>query len=77
MNGLLSVPGAGRTLTFFSGVSFLPKEDDQHSYEQAPYEVCTADDLKGYPKLREIDWDSVDEYQLKETEFACSASGGL
>ena len=65
-----------KNFDILSGVSFLPKEDDQHSYEQAPYEVCTADDLKGYPKLREIDWDSVDEYQLKETEFACSASGG-
>ena len=60
-----------------SGVSFLPKEDESHSYEQAPYELCSADEIKSYPKLREVEWDNVDEYQLKQTEFACSAGGGV
>ena len=56
-----------------SGVSFLPKDSKDHTYEQAPYELCDADEILGYPQLRPVDWDSVDEYQLKETEFACSA----
>ncbi len=56
-----------------SGVSFLPKDSRDHTYEEAPYELCSAEDIKGYPKLRSIDWNEVGEYQLKETEFACSA----
>jgi ribonucleoside-diphosphate reductase alpha chain len=56
-----------------SGVSFLPKDSKDHSYEEAPYELCSLEDIKKYPKLKEIDWDKVGEYQLKETEFACSA----
>ena len=56
-----------------SGLSFLPKEDESHTYVEAPYERCTKADLKKYPKVKPIDWDSVKESQDKETEFACSA----
>ena len=56
-----------------SGVSFLPKEDDNHTYMEAPYELCTAQDMKGYPKVSEVDWDGVAESQDKQTEFACSS----
>ena len=56
-----------------SGVSFLPKEDDAHSYQQAPYERCTAEEFKAYPKLSPVVWDEVNESLNKQTEFACSA----
>jgi len=56
-----------------SGLSFLPKEDDSHTYVEAPYERCTKEDVRGYPRIAEINWDSINESQDKETEFACSA----
>ena len=56
-----------------SGLSFLPKEDGDHTYVEAPYERCTASEIKKYPKIKPIDWDSIGESQDKETEFACSA----
>jgi len=56
-----------------SGLSFLPKEDDSHTYVEAPYERCTKDEVRNYPKVGEINWDSINESQDKETEFACSA----
>ena len=55
------------------GVSFLPKEDENHTYMEAPYERATPGEIKGYPKVKPIDWDSVAETFDKETEFACSA----
>jgi len=56
-----------------SGVSFLPKEDENHTYMEAPYELCSASDLKGYPKVSGVDWEAVMESQDKQTEFACSS----
>lgn len=56
-----------------SGVSFLPKEDENHTYMEAPYELCTAQDIKGYPKVSDVDWDGISESQDKQTEFACSS----
>ena len=56
-----------------SGLSFLPKEDESHTYIEAPYERCTAEDVKAYPKVFHVDWDAISESQDKETEFACSA----
>ena len=56
-----------------SGVSFLPKEDDSHTYMEAPYELCEAKDIKTYPRVAEIDWDSVNQSQDQHVEFACSA----
>ena len=70
-------PGVGawmwENFDIASGLSFLPKEDESHTYVEAPYERCTKADLKKYPKVKPIDWDSVKESQDKETEFACSA----
>ena len=56
-----------------SGVSFLPKEDSSHTYMEAPYELCEAKDIKTYPRVAEIDWDSVNQSQDQHVEFACSA----
>lgn len=56
-----------------SGVSFLPKEDSAHTYIEAPYELCSPKDLKEYPKISKIIWDSVNESQDQQTEFACSS----
>jgi len=56
-----------------SGVSFLPKEDDAHTYRAAPYERCTPEEFKEYPKLKTVAWERVSESLDKTTEFACSA----
>ena len=56
-----------------SGVSFLPKESSNHTYVEAPYEICTAKDIKAYPKTKQVQWDKIMESQDKQTEFACSS----
>ena len=56
-----------------SGLSFLPREDESHTYVEAPYERCTAKDAKAYPKIKPINWDAISESMEKETEYACSA----
>lgn len=56
-----------------SGVSFLPKEDENHTYQAAPYERITREQFNAHPKFGEINWDLVDENPDKETEWACSA----
>ncbi len=56
-----------------SGVAFLPKEDDAHSYQAAPYERCTPDEFKTHPKIGEVVWDDISESLTATTEFACSA----
>ena len=70
-------PGVGawmwENFDIASGLSFLPKEDESHTYVEAPYERCTKEDLKKYPKIKKIDWDSIKESQDKEMEYACSA----
>ena len=60
-----------------SGVSFLPKADDSHIYQEAPYEEITR---KEYSKLvsncNEIDWSVVQEVEDNTTssqELACTA----
>ena len=61
-----------------SGVSFLPKADDAHIYEAAPYEEVTTD-VWGelYEKTKSpIDWDSIseeDDYTIGSQELACTA----
>jgi ribonucleoside-triphosphate reductase len=58
-----------------SGVSFLPKADDAHIYQQAPYEEITKEEYKNYPKLKDIDWYSVVEDSDNTTgsqELACT-----
>ena len=70
-------PGVGawmwENFDIASGLSFLPKEDDSHTYVEAPYERCTKEDIKNYPKIASIYWDRIGESQDKEAEFACSA----
>ena len=56
-----------------SGLSFLPKEDDSHTYVEAPYERCTKEDVRDYPRIGAINWNMIGESQDKETEFACSS----
>lgn len=64
-----------------SGVSFLPHSD--HSYKQAPYQECTADEyeaaLAKMPK--DINWGMLSAYEIEDgtsgsQELACSASTG-
>ena len=58
-----------------SGVSFLPKADDAHIYQQAPYEEITKEEYKNYPKLKDIDWYSVVEESdntPRSQELACT-----
>ena len=58
-----------------SGVSFLPKSDDGHVYQQAPYEEITAQEYKDFPKLKDIDWYSIKESDDNTTgsqELACT-----
>lgn len=59
-----------------SGVSFLPKADDAHIYQEAPYETITK---REYTKLmsgmEKIDWDVVKEGEDNTTssqELACT-----
>ena len=61
-----------------SGVSFLPKADDAHIYEAAPYEEVTTD-VWGelYEKTKgTIDWDNIseeDDNTIGSQELACTA----
>ena len=59
------------------GVSFLPREDDNHSYAQAPYEEV---DEEAYNKLKEempdVDFSEYAELADNTTssqELACTA----
>ena len=56
-----------------SGVSFLPAEDENHTYEQAPYEKITRRQYEIHPVLKFIDWSTIPESRERETELACSA----
>jgi ribonucleoside-diphosphate reductase alpha chain len=59
-----------------SGVSFLPKADDAHIYEAAPYEEITSEEYTKLKSNRAIDWSSVSEGEDNTTgsqELACMA----
>ena len=59
-----------------SGVSFLPKADDAHIYEAAPYEEITSMEYSKLKANRSIDWASVSEGEDNTTgsqELACMA----
>jgi ribonucleoside-diphosphate reductase alpha chain len=49
-------------------LSFLPREDENHSYVQAPYEEI---DEESYERLSlsmpEINWDFLSLYELEDT----------
>ena len=58
-----------------SGVSFLPRADDSHSYEVAPYEEITKEEYSMFPKTKAIDWLSVredDDNTIGSQELACT-----
>ena len=64
-----------KNFDILSGVSFLPKADDSHSYEVTPYEEITKDEFSKAKKISKIDWDSIVEYEDNTTssqELACS-----
>ena len=59
-----------------SGVSFLPKADDAHIYQEAPYETITKREYtKLMSSMKKIDWDVVKEGEDNTTssqELACT-----
>tara|TARA_B100001179_G_scaffold231037_1_gene219973 strand:- start:1489 stop:2526 length:1038 start_codon:yes stop_codon:yes gene_type:complete len=61
-----------------SGVSFLPKADDAHIYEAAPYEEISSEEYSEMKKKTNfvIDWDKVveeDDNTIGSQELACTA----
>jgi len=62
-----------------SGVSFLPHSE--HSYEQAPYQECTAKEYKELLAImpKDVDWSRLGEWEKDDSalenmkELACSA----
>ena len=61
-----------------SGVSFLPKADDAHIYQAAPYEEITSEEYNAMLKKTSftIDWDKVVENEdntIGSQEMACVA----
>ena len=65
-------------MKILSGVSFLPKADDAHIYEAAPYEEINSEAYNAMLKKTNlaIDWDSVVEENDNTTgsqELACTA----
>jgi len=59
-----------------SGVSFLPKADDAHIYEAAPYEEISAEEYSATRTKLIIDWDKVVESEdntIGSQELACVA----
>lgn len=60
-----------------AGVSFLPHSD--HSYKQAPYQECTAEDYRALlAKMPSFDWDELalfekDDGVVNTKELACTA----
>jgi len=58
-----------------SGVSFLPRADDSHSYEVAPYEEITKEEYSTFPRTKPINWESVvedDDNTVGSQELACT-----
>ena len=58
-----------------SGVSFLPRADDDHSYVAAPYEEITKEEHDAF-KIKPIMWSNVEEAEDNTTssqELACTA----
>ena len=65
-----------KNFDIISGVSFLPKADDAHIYEAAPYEEITSKEYSKLKANRKIDWASVTEGEdntIGSQELACTA----
>lgn len=62
-----------------TGISFLPREDDQHVYELAPYEEITEEQYSILSSaMPDIDFSKLPEYEKEDMtqgaqELACSA----
>jgi len=65
-----------------SGVSFLPRDDSDHVYPQAPYQEITKEEydeaVESLPST--INWSKLRDYETEdntsvEHELACSAAG--
>ena len=71
-----------KNFEWVSGVAFLPAEEGNRVYKQAPYTKCSKEE---YEKLlaampKEVDWKELSEYEHEDTttnamEAACSAGG--
>ena len=64
-----------RNFDILSGVSFLPRADDNHSYEVAPYEEITKEEYSAIPRMKPINWESViehDDNTVGSQELACT-----
>ena len=64
-----------KNFDILSGVSFMPKADDSHSYEVAPYEEITKETFSSFPKVSKIEWDAIEEHEdntIGSQELACS-----
>ena len=66
-----------------SGVSFLPSEEDGHTYVQAPFTDCTKEDYENL--LQEmptnVDWTRLKEYETEDSTknmhmLACTGATG-
>jgi ribonucleoside-triphosphate reductase (thioredoxin) len=59
------------------GISFLPREDDQHSYAQAPYEEVTKEQyeelLAKMPTVDFAEYTEVADNTTSSQELACTA----
>jgi ribonucleoside-triphosphate reductase (thioredoxin) len=59
------------------GLSFLPKEDENHSYVQAPYEDITSEQyeamVKALPSIDFSKYAEVDDNTTSSQELACTA----
>jgi ribonucleoside-diphosphate reductase alpha chain len=64
-----------KNFDILSGVSFLPRADDSHSYEVTPYEEITKETFSSFPKVSKIEWDEIEEHEdntIGSQELACS-----
>ena len=65
-----------RNFDILSGVSFLPKADDEHIYKAPPYEEIDYPTYFSAQKAGRIDWSIVieeDDYTIGSQELACTA----
>lgn len=63
-----------------SGVSFLPSDESQHTYQQAPYQDLTYEEYVDwtYKMPSKINWDMLSAYELEDStessqSLACTA----
>ena len=64
-----------KNFDILSGIAFLPRADDSHSYEVAPYEEITKEAFASSPKVSKIEWDEIVEHEdntIGSQELACS-----